>query len=92
VQRSRLTTSLIARHVPHAATVAAGFSQSQGGRSVSSIPHYVSLDFAYATRSVLYVMCAIMGFAGLVALVALKRGLQETSPEEGAVPEVSPTE
>jgi EmrB/QacA subfamily drug resistance transporter len=92
VQRSRLTTSLIARHVPHAAAVAAGFSQSQGGRSVSSIPHYVSLDFAYATRSVLYVMCAIMGFAGLVALVALKRGLQETSPEEGAVPEVSSTE
>ena len=68
VQRSRLTTSLQAHHVPHAAQVAARFSQSQGGHSVSSIPHYDSLDFAYATQSVLYVMCGIMGFAGLVAL------------------------
>jgi hypothetical protein len=44
---------------------------------VSSIPHYYSLDFAYATQSVLYVMCGIMGFAGLVAFVGLRRGLQE---------------
>ena len=81
VQRSKLTTSLTARHVPHAAQVAAAFSQSQGGHAVRSIPHYVSLDFAYATRSVLYVMCAIMGFAGLVAFLALKRGLQEAVPD-----------
>jgi EmrB/QacA subfamily drug resistance transporter len=80
VQRSRLTASLVALHVPHAAAVAHQFSQSQGGHSVSSIPRYVSLDFAYATQSVLYVMCGIMGFAGLVAFVALKRGLQEASP------------
>jgi len=92
VQRSRLTASLLARHVPHAATVAATFSQSQGGNSVSAIPHYVSLDFAYATQSVLYVMCGIMGFAGLVALLALKRGLQEALPEEGTVRAVSPSE
>jgi MFS family permease len=84
VQKSKLTTSLQARHVPHAAQVASQFSQSQGGRSVSSIPHYVSLDFAYATQTVLYVMCGIMGFAGLVALVALKGGLQEVSSEDEA--------
>jgi EmrB/QacA subfamily drug resistance transporter len=81
VQKSKLTTSLKARHVPNAAHVAAQFSQSGGDRSVSSIPHYVSLDFAYATQTVLYVMCGIMGFAGLVAFVALKRGLQEAAPE-----------
>jgi fucose permease len=82
VQRSKLTASLQALHVPHAAQVAATFSQSQGGHAVSSIPHYVSLDFAHATESVLYVMCGIMGFAGLVAFVALTRGLQEPSPQE----------
>jgi EmrB/QacA subfamily drug resistance transporter len=84
VQKSRLTASLTALHVPHAAQVAAKFSQSQGDRSVSSIPHYVSLDFAFATQSVLYVMCGIMGFAGLVALVGLKRGRQEISSEDEA--------
>jgi MFS family permease len=84
VQRSKLTASLMAQHVPHAAAVAHQFSQSQGGHSVSSIPHYVSLDFAYATQTVLYVMCGIMGLAALVALVALKRGLQEASPADQA--------
>jgi EmrB/QacA subfamily drug resistance transporter len=77
VQRSRLTASLEARHVPHAAQVAARFSQSQGGVSVHSIPGYVSLDFAHATQAVLYVMAGIMAFAGVVALVGLERGLQE---------------
>src|SRR6202789_604433 len=81
VQKSKLTGSLQARHVPHAAHVAAQFSQSGGDRSVSSIPHYVSLDFAYAPQTVLYVMCGIMGFAGLVAFVALKRGLQGAAPD-----------
>jgi hypothetical protein len=84
VQRSKLTGSLQAQHVPHAAQVAARFSQSQGAQSVKSIPHYVSLDFAYATQAVLYVMCGIMGFAGLVALLALQRGLQEASPMDPA--------
>jgi hypothetical protein len=82
VQRSKLTMSLKAQGVAHAAKVAATFSQSQGGHAVSSIPRYVSSDFAYATQSVLYAMCGIMGFAGLVALVALTRGVQEISPED----------
>ena len=35
------------------------------------------LDFAYATRSVLYVMAAIMAAAAVVAFVGLRAGLQE---------------
>jgi hypothetical protein len=50
---------------------------------VSSIPHFYSLDFAYATQSVLYVMCGIMAAAGLVALFGLRSGLQE-APEPAA--------
>jgi hypothetical protein len=84
VQRSKLTASLSARHVPHAAQVAAANSQSQAGQAVSSIPHYFSLDFADATQTVLYVMCAIMGFAAVVAFVALRRGLQEAPQEEAS--------
>jgi hypothetical protein len=77
VQRSQLTGSLEGQHVPHAAQVAARISQTQGGHSVSSIPHYYSLDFAHATQAVLYVMCGIMAFAGVVALFGLQRGRQE---------------
>jgi hypothetical protein len=89
VQRSKLTASLQAQHVPNATQVAARISQSQGGHSVSSIPHCYSLDFAYATQFVLYVMCGIMGFAGVVALLGLRRGLQEAPPLDasGAVAE-----
>jgi EmrB/QacA subfamily drug resistance transporter len=82
VFRSKLTVSLQALHVPHAAQVAAKVSQSQGGSSVGSIPRYASLDFAHATEAVLFVMCGIMAFAGLVALVGLQRGLQEVAPGE----------
>ena len=47
---------------------------------MASIPHFVSLDFAQATQTVLYVMCGIMAFAGVVALLGLQRGRQETVP------------
>jgi hypothetical protein len=49
----------------------------QDGHSVSSIPHYSSLDFAHATQSVPYVMCGIMASAGVVAHFGLRRGRQE---------------
>jgi EmrB/QacA subfamily drug resistance transporter len=79
--RSRLTTSLQAMGVPHATSTAATQTQTQQGHgSVASIPHYVSLDFAHATETVLFVMCGIMAFAGLVALLGLERGRQETVP------------
>ena len=64
---------------------------AHGTGSVSSIPHYVSLDFANATSVVLYVMCGIMALAALVALVGLQRGRQEAvAVEDGASP--SPAE
>jgi EmrB/QacA subfamily drug resistance transporter len=82
--RSRVTTSLLALHVPsvQAHAEASKIAQSQGGNgSVASIPHFVRLDFAYATRSVLYVMAAIMAAAAVVALAGLRAGAQEeTTP------------
>jgi EmrB/QacA subfamily drug resistance transporter len=88
--RSHVTTSLIARGVPtgKAAQIAKGLSQSQNSSgSTSSIPHYIRLDFAYATRSVFYVMAGIMAVAALVALFGLQMGVQQedtTSPAEPA--------
>ena len=68
--------------MPHASVVANQISESAHGTgSVSSIPHYVSVDFASATATVLYVMCGIMAFAALVALLGLKRGRQEVAPD-----------
>jgi EmrB/QacA subfamily drug resistance transporter len=85
--RSHLTTTLRAMGVPHAATAAAHISQSrQGSGSVASIPHFVSVDFAHATQTVLYVMCGIMASAGVLALFGLQRGRQETVPVEVSVP------
>jgi predicted MFS family arabinose efflux permease len=76
--RSRITSSLIARGVSsvRAHAIAAHVAQSRSG-STAAIPHYVRLDFAYATRSVLYVMAAVMAAAAVVALVGLQRGVQE---------------
>jgi EmrB/QacA subfamily drug resistance transporter len=86
--RSHLTTSLRKMGEPNAAAEANRLTQSQhGGGSVSSIPHFVSADFAHATQTVLYVMCGIMAFAGLVALLGLQRGRQEIAPvDPAAVP------
>jgi EmrB/QacA subfamily drug resistance transporter len=74
---SRLVDSFVSLGDSHAVASAraSSISQSQGGRG--AIPHFVRLDFAYATRSVLYAMAAIMASAAVVAFVGLKRGLQE---------------
>ena len=57
--------SLQAKARPNAAAEANRITQTQqGSGSVTSIPHFVSLDFAHATQAVLYVMCGIMAFAG----------------------------
>ncbi len=82
VQRSELTTSLTKLGVPNASGVAAKVSQSQGGMSTAHIPMYFRVDFAHAIETVLYVMCAIMALAAVVALIGLERGLQESPPEE----------
>lgn len=76
--RSRVTSSLISIGVPSAKAhaEASNIAQSRSG-SVSAIPHFVRLDFAYATRSVLYVMAAIMAVAAITAFVGLRAGVQE---------------
>ena len=87
--RSRISTSLIAKGLSSARAhaVASSIAQSRGGGgSVGSIPHFVRLDFAYATRSVLYVMAAIMAVAAVVALVGLRAGVQQ----EVDAPETDP--
>jgi EmrB/QacA subfamily drug resistance transporter len=83
--RARITTSLIAQGLPsgRAHAEAARIAQSRGG-SVASIPHFVRLDFAYATRSVLYVMAAIMAAAAVTAFVGLRAGVQEETVESAA--------
>jgi EmrB/QacA subfamily drug resistance transporter len=84
--RSHVTSSLLAKGMPaaRAHAEASSIAQSQGGNgAVGAIPHFVRLDFAYATRSVLYVMAAIMAAAAVVAFVGLRPGVQEESPGEG---------
>jgi hypothetical protein len=83
--RSRVTSSLLAKGLPaaRAHAEASEIAQSQGGGGASAaIPHFVRLDFAYATRSVLYVMAAIMAAAAVVAVAGLRRGVQEDAPGE----------
>jgi hypothetical protein len=88
--RSHLTTSLEAQGLPkgQATAKAAQLAQSQGGGrgSVSSIPHFYRLDFAYATRSVLYRMALVMAVAAVVGLIGLRRGLQEDPGAHGTAP------
>jgi EmrB/QacA subfamily drug resistance transporter len=93
--RSRLTTSLIGQGLPKARaqvlaaqlsqSASGGGSGSSGSGSASSIPHFYRLDFAYATREVLYVMAGVMAVAAVVAIVGLRRGVQEDQPGAAGV-------
>jgi MFS family permease len=94
VMRSHIAASLMAQGVPSGAASrkASELAQSfegSGGGNTSSIPHFIRLDFAYATRTVLYVMAGIMAAAAIVGIVGLRPGLQEdlaTATEaEGAI-------
>ena len=52
-------------------------AETQGSSgSTGSIPHFIRLDFAYATRSVLIGMGVVMAVAAVLGLVGLQRGLQ----------------
>jgi EmrB/QacA subfamily drug resistance transporter len=88
--RSNVTSSLIAQHVPatRAAAIAKQVSQSSSGSgngsATSSIPHFIRADFASATQTVLYVMAAVMAAAAVVAIVGLRRGVQEVPAEAAA--------
>ena len=90
---SRVVDSLVARGASpaRASAIASSISQARGGRgSVDKIPAFIRLDFAYATRSVLYGMAGIMVVAAIVAIVGLRAGVQEETPASDAVAE--PTE
>jgi MFS family permease len=85
--RSHVTSSLLAKGVPsaQAAKEALSISQSQGGSdSTSSIPHFIRLDFADATRTVLYAMAGVMAAAAVVAFLGLRRGVQEEQGKDAA--------
>ena len=76
---SHVTASLTAKGMPaaQAASEASAISQSQGqSGSTASIPHFIRLDFADATRTVFYVMAGIMAVAAVVALIGLQRGVR----------------
>jgi EmrB/QacA subfamily drug resistance transporter len=82
--RSRVTNSLIHQGLSpsRAASEASTLSQSQSGSGgVASIPHFIRLDFAYASRTVFYVMAGIMAAAALAALIGLEPGRQELHSE-----------
>ncbi len=84
--RSRVTTSLISQGVPgaRAHSLASTLSQSRPAATSGLLPHYVRVDFAYATRSVLYVMAALMVAAAVVAFVGLRAGVQTEVAGAGA--------
>jgi EmrB/QacA subfamily drug resistance transporter len=90
--RSRVTSSLVAQGSPRnvAAKVAAGISQSQGQSatvsSLARIPHFIRLDFALSSRTIFYVMAAVMAAAAVVAFLALERGVQVEPSDTGANP------
>jgi EmrB/QacA subfamily drug resistance transporter len=80
--RSRLTTSLVHRYglsPGRAGALASKYSEASqsGGGKGTSISAFARHDFAYATRSVLFVMAGIMAVAAVVAFVGLERGAQE---------------
>jgi EmrB/QacA subfamily drug resistance transporter len=95
--RSQITASLIAQHLPArvAAAHASIIAQSQGTGSAASIPHFVRLDFADATRTVFYVMAAIMAVGALVSLIGLRTGRQDLTPasprDQGDAVTLAPT-
>jgi EmrB/QacA subfamily drug resistance transporter len=87
--RSNITNSLIAQGAPAAvaaktAATAAQLQGGSGGGSVSSIPLFIRTDFASATQSVLYGMGVVMAVAAVVAILGLRRGVQQPTAETGA--------
>jgi MFS family permease len=91
--RSHLESSLAAKGLTpgQASATAARIAEHQGGSgSAATIPHFVRLDFAYASQTVFYVMAGIMGAAAVVALLGLRPGRQQESPEpEGDEPQTT---
>jgi EmrB/QacA subfamily drug resistance transporter len=85
--RSHITNSLVALGVPGqaAAAQAARIAQLQGGNgNVAAIPQFIRADFAVATKDVLYGMGIVMAIAAVVAILGLRRGLQQDAAAETA--------
>ncbi len=93
--RSRVTSSLLAKGLPQRQAVAEArrIAESQAGGATTAIPHFIRLDFAYATRSVLLVMAGVMAAATLVSFLGLRRGVQQevVAPREQGGEVVQPT-
>jgi EmrB/QacA subfamily drug resistance transporter len=83
---SNVTSSLVAKGLPHAqaSAEATAIAQSQG--HVGAIPEFVRLDFAHATRSVLYAMAIIMAAGAVVGFLGLRRGVQQETDATVAEP------
>ncbi len=85
--RHQVTSSLIAQGVPSARASAAASHLSQtrsGSGSVGAIPHFIRLDFAHATQTVLYIMAVVMAAAAVVAILGLRGGAQKEEPAGGS--------
>jgi EmrB/QacA subfamily drug resistance transporter len=81
--RSRVTSSLVAKGLTtgQAASQARRIAESQAGGVAGTIPHFIRLDFAYATRSVFLVMAGVMAAATLVAFFGIQRGVQQEADQ-----------
>ncbi|MCU1492479.1 MAG: major facilitator superfamily 1 [Acidimicrobiaceae bacterium] len=84
--RSRITASLIAQGAsrPSATAEASKISQTQGASGsagVASIPYFIRLDFAYASRTVFDAMAAMIAVGAVVDFLGLEQGLQR-APDE----------
>jgi EmrB/QacA subfamily drug resistance transporter len=60
-------------------------SAGSGSGAKNSIPAFIQTSFAASTQHVLYGMSVIMGVAGVIALLTLKRGLIEGTANVGAL-------
>src|SRR6516162_3569492 len=84
--RSAITASLTGKGLPHAAASAQAskIAGPRGGTgNPAAIPAFIRADFAAATRDVLYGMAVIMAVACVVALLGLRRGVQEAPEAAG---------
>jgi len=89
--RSNITASLIGKGMPGpaAATEAAATAQLQGGSGNAAIPQFIRADFAAATQDVLYGMGVVMAIAAVVAILGLKRGVQQAPATDTATESTS---
>jgi len=80
--RSRLTSSLVAQGLPRARAAVQASRIGEARSALGTVPHFVRLDFAYASRTVVYCMAGVMAAAAVVAFLGLERGLQTEAPGE----------